>query len=248
MKLKNRVAVITGAAKGIGMSIALKFAEEGSDLVICDIDLDSLKKVENSIKEIGREVLAEKVDVTKKVEIVHMIKNAIAKFGKIDILVNNAGIMLQNKILDITEEEWDMTMQVNLKSSFLCSQAIIKHMIDNRYGRIINIASLAGQQGALLAGASYAASKAGVLGLTKTLAKEVGQYRITVNAVAPGNINAGVTLLFPKEEIEKLEKTTPIRRYGEPQEVANVVSFLASEESSYINGATININGGFFTG
>ena len=239
MELQNKVAVITGAARGIGREIALTFAEAGADIVIADVDLEEAKKVIEKIIFKKRKGLAIKVDVSLKENVVSMVDEVLKKFSTIDILVNCAGVCYRRSFEEISENEWDKVMEINLKGTFLCSQIVLPIMKKKKKGCIINIASLAGKSGGILVGAHYSASKAGVISLTKSLAKYAAKDGITVNAVSPGLIDTEMTKGFPYN-IEMI----PLGRLGTPADVANVVKFLASKDAMYITGEIIDVNGG----
>ena len=244
-KLSNKVALITGGAQGMGKATAMLFAENGVRVALTDINKTKLNETVNEIKAKGGSVIGIQADVTNSQEIEEMVTTVLDSFSTVDILVNNAGILKRTKIIDIPEDEWDLVIDVNLKSVFLCSRAVLPLMIKQKKGKIINMSSSAGRSVSTIGGAHYTASKAGVLGFTRHLAKEVAQYNINVNAVCPGLIDTEmVRLTCAKEKIEWYEKSFPISRLGEPAEVANLILFLASEESSYITGASIDINGG----
>jgi len=244
MRLDGKVAIITGAGRGIGRAIALVLAREGADVVVNDVDSFSAEATASEVRAMGRRALSITADVSVKEEVIKMVEIAIKAFGKIDILVNNAGIFSSIPLEDITEENWDKTMKINLKSVFLCSQAVMKLMKRQRSGKIVNIASLAGKVGGMVAGADYAASKAGVICLTKSLAKQLAPYGINVNAVAPAWIETDMMKEWPKETKESILKQIPLGRFGKPEEVAEAVVFLVSEGAGFITGATIDINGG----
>jgi len=244
MKLRGRIALVTGAGRGIGKATAMFLAREGANMVVNDMDLQLARETADEIRAIGCEALAIKADVSDKNEVVRMIDMVIKNFGKIDILVNNAGIFSSVPLIDITEDEWNKMMEVNLKGVFLCSQVVMKFMIRQRSGKIVNIASLAGKVGGIYAGAHYAASKAGVICLTKSLAKQLAQYNINVNAVAPALIETDMMKDWPMQVKESLLKQVPLGRFGTPNEVAEAVLFLVSEGANYITGATIDVNGG----
>jgi 3-oxoacyl-[acyl-carrier protein] reductase len=244
MKLENKVTIVTGAGKGIGKAISTVFAREGAVVVLSDIDLKSVEIVEKEIKVEGGFAEPFKVDVSDKKSVRDLIEKIIEKYGKIDILVNNAGIFSSTPIESMSEDEWDRIININLKGVFLCSQAVMKVMKKQKSGRIINISSLAAKVGGIYAGANYAASKAGVISLTKSLAKQLADYGITVNAVAPAAIDTDMTKSFPKKVNENFLKNIPLHRFGKPEEVAETVLFLASEGASFITGATLDINGG----
>lgn len=248
-KLDQKVAVITGGARGIGKEIALTFAREGADIVVADVL--GMETVEQEIRDVGQRVIAIKADISKKEEVVSILDATIAHFKRVDILVNNAGVSRNATLMEMTEEDWDFVLDVNLKGVFLCTQAAARHMIEQRYGRIINIASIAGLVGAALPriAANYAVSKAGVIRLTKNCSKELGPHGINVNAIAPGLVLTEIHYssrspkeaeLFREEEI----KTMPLGRAGTPRDIANIALFLASEDSSLITGHVLVADGG----
>ncbi len=249
-KLDQRVAIITGGGTGIGRSIALEFAKEGADVVISSRNMANLEKVAEEIKALGRRSLAIATDVSVKGQAQNMVKQTVDKFGKIDILVNNAAIIHVAMLLDTSEEVWDEVIDINLKGVFLCTQAVAKQMIEQRYGKIINISSICGRGGALGDGPSYCASKAGVIQLTQCAAFELGSYGINVNCIAPGLIMtpmARSTQKTPEEFeqfIEERKKAAVLGRVGDPEDIATVALFLASEASSFISGQTIPVDGG----
>ena len=249
-KLENKVALVTGARRGMGRAHAIALAKEGAKVVVSDISLDECQAVVDEIKSAGGEALAVKCDVSNKAEVEEMLKSAVEKFGKVDILVNNAGIYSPKSFLEITEEDWDKTININLKGQFLCAQEAAKIMMKNKWGRIINIASIAsGQVGVGIAGgAHYTASKGGVIGMSETLAVELAPYGINVNVVAPGAIDTPMSrnTRLSKEEMQAfLDQNVPLKRIGRPEEVSTMVVFLASEDSSYITGATFYVDGGW---
>jgi len=244
MRLDGKVAIITGAGRGIGRAIALALARDGADVVVNDVDLQSAEATADKVRAMGRRALPIKADVSVEEEVIKMVKTALKAFGKIDILVNNAAIFSSISLEDITEEKWDKTMKINLKSVFLCSQAVMKFMKRQRSGKIVNIASLAGKVGGIVAGADYAASKAGVICLTKSLAKQLASYSINVNAVAPAWIETDMMKDWPRETKEAVLRQIPLGRFGKPEEVAETVIFLVSDGAGFITGATIDINGG----
>ena len=245
MTLNGKVAVVTGAAQGIGKIIALFLAEKRASLVLCDINLEAAEETAKEIEGEGGNCLALKSDVSSFQDTEKIVKQAVEYFGSVDILVNNAGITKDNVLLRMKEEQRDQVMAVNLKGTFNFTKAAIKVMLRKKSGKIINIASITGLMGN--AGqANYSASKAGVIGFTKAVAREYADRGITVNAVAPGFIATAMTDAIPEREREELIKQIPMKRLGTPEDVAHAVSFLASEEASYITGHVIGVNGGLY--
>lgn len=245
-RLLNKIALVTGAAQGIGKSIVKKLASEAANCVIVDIDLITAQSTAEEVsKEYGVETLTFKVDVSNYQEVQACVDDTIKKFGKIDILVNNAGITKDNLIIRMTEEEWDKVLDINLKGCFNFIKAVSKYMIKQKSGRIINIASVVGLMGNP-GQANYSASKGGLIALTKTVAKELASRGILVNAVAPGYIRTRMTDALSEEQKKKLQEYIPLNRLGEPEDVANAVWFLSIEESSYITGQVISVNGGMY--
>ena len=243
MRLKDKVAMVTGGGRGIGKAITLALAKEGADIVACDINLENLKEVAKKIEKLGRKILIQKVDVSKISEVNELVKKALDKFIKIDILVNNAGITRDNLSLRMNEEEWDQVLDINLKGTFNCLKAVTRSMMKARSGRIVNIASVVGMMGNP-GQANYAASKAGIIGLTKSAAKELASRGINVNAIAPGFIKTIMTETLSDEVKEKLINQIPLKRLGEVADVANLIVFLASDDASYITGEVIKVDGG----
>jgi 3-oxoacyl-[acyl-carrier protein] reductase len=242
---KDRVAVITGASRGIGRSIALALAAEGARIVAFDLDMAETEKVAGEIRDLGVEALAVQGNVTVAADTERMIDAAMEKFGRVDILVNNAGITRDGLLMRMKDEDWDAVLGVNLKGAFLCSRAASKVMAKQRYGRIINIASVVGQMGN--AGqANYCASKAGLMGLTKSNARELAKRNVTVNAVAPGFIATAMTDALPEKTRQELAAQIPLERLGSADDIANAVLFLAAERSGYITGQVIGVNGGMY--
>ena len=245
MELTGKVALVTGAAQGIGKAVALMLARNGADIVVSDVNVEKAQETSQEIQSLGRKALALKVDVSRPDDVDRMVQTIVEQFGRIDILVNNAGIARDKLILRLTEEDWDAVLDVNLKGTFNCTKAVVRHMMKQRSGKIVNIASVVGEMGN--AGqANYAASKAGVIGLTKTIAREFAQRGITVNAIAPGYIQTPMTDALPEKAKEELKRMIPMERLGQPEDVANAVLFLVSEASSYITGQVLNVNGGIY--
>ncbi len=243
MRLKGKIALITGGARGIGRAIALTFAREGADIVVADVNLEVAGKTASEIEAMGRGALALEMDVTDYQKVEEGINKILDKFGKVDILVNNAGITKDNLLLRMSQAEWDAVINVNLKGTFNCIKAVSKPMVKQRSGRIISIASIIGLMGNW-GQANYAASKAGIIALTKTVAKELASRNINANAVAPGFIQTDMTAKLPEDVKAKMMEAIPMAKLGTPEDVANVCLFLASEESSYITGQTITVDGG----
>ena len=243
MRLKDKVALITGGARGIGQAIAMTFAKEGADIVVADINLEIAQKTASEIEGLGRKALALEMDVTNYDLVEEGINKILDKMGKVDILVNNAGITKDNLILRMSQAEWDAVLNVNLKGTFNCIKAVSRPMVKQRSGRIISIASIIGLIGNP-GQANYAASKAGIIALTKTVAKELASRNINANAVAPGFIQTEMTAKLPEDIKKKMLEAIPLAKLGTPQDVANLCLFLASDESSYITGQTITIDGG----
>ncbi|MEK7313022.1 MAG: 3-oxoacyl-[acyl-carrier-protein] reductase [Deltaproteobacteria bacterium] len=245
MIFKDKAALVTGGAQGIGKSICLRLAKEGANIAVVDINLESAQATAKEIESLGRKSVALKVNVSNFSETEKMVEDAVASLGGLHILVNNAGITRDRLLLRMTEDEWDAVINVNLKSAFNCTKAAVKVMSKNRYGRIINIASIVGLIGN--AGqANYSASKAGMIGLTKTVAREFASRNITSNAVAPGFIDTAMTQAMPEAARAALISQIPLSRLGTPDDVADGVVFLASDAASYITGHVLSINGGMF--
>ena len=244
--MKGQTAIITGSSRGIGRTTAEEFAKRGVNIVIVDIDEEMAKQSAEEIKnQFGVETLGLKADVSNADDVKTLFEESLKKFGKIEILVNNAGITKDNLLIRMKDEEWDAVLNINLKGAFLCSREAIKNMSKIKYGRIINIASVVaftGNPGQV----NYSASKAGLIGLTKTLAKEYASRGITVNAVAPGFIQTAMTEKLPEKVKEEMLRTIPLQRFGTTMDVANAIIFLALPESGYITGQVIHVNGGMY--
>lgn len=245
MEFKGQVALVTGSSRGIGKSIAERLARRGADVVIADVNLEDAQSTADAIAKNGVRAMAVKLDVSRSEDAAKSFEETIKRLGRLDILVNNAGITRDSLLLRMKEEDWDAVINVNLKGVFLCSKEAVKIMSKQRYGRIINIASVVafiGNPGQ----ANYSASKAGIVGLTKTVAKEYASRGITSNAVAPGFITTAMTDALQEHVKEEMKKAIPIARFGTVDDVANAVVFLASPDSGYITGQVIHVNGGMY--
>lgn len=244
MILENKTSMITGGARGIGKEIAVLFAQEGSNLAICDVNEEALAETKKEIEDsTGRKVMTGKVDVTNVAEVSEFVKKTLDNFGSLDILVNNAGITKDNLVMRMSDDEWDAVLGVNLKGAFNCIKAVTRPMMKARGGKIVNMASIIGIMGN--AGqANYSASKGGLIALTKTVAKELGSRNINVNAIAPGFIKTDMTDKLGDEARDKLLGYIPLGRMGDTQDVAKLALFLVSDCSSYITGQVIKVDGG----
>ena len=243
MQLKDKVAVITGGGRGIGREIALLFAREGANIALADVNADILVGTQKEIEALGRQVVTGVVDVTKSDQVDSFVQKTLDKFGKIDILVNNAGITRDGLLVRMSEADWDLVLNVNLKGAFICTKAISKIMMKQRDGRIVNMASIIGIMGN--AGqANYAASKGGLIAFTKTVAKELASRNVRANAIAPGFIQTDMTAKLSDEVKAEMLKFVPLNKFGTVQDVANLALFLASDNSSYITGQVVQVDGG----
>ena len=248
-KHDNRVAFVTGAGRGIGAATATRLAEEGARVVLADIDTDNCKQVAAELERQNAQALVVSCNVTDKASVEAAIQQAVDHFGRLDILVNNAGVLRDNLLFKMSDDDWETIINVHLRGAFLCSRAAQTHMVKQKFGRIVSLSSTSalGNRGQ----ANYSTVKAGLQGLTRTLAIELGPFGITANAVAPGFIDTEMTratsrrLGFdPQERIEAASKVIPVRRVGQPRDVANVINFLASEEAGFVNGQIIYVSGG----
>lgn len=250
--LKKKIAIVTGARRGMGRTHALTLAKAGAKVVVSDISLDDCEKVVKEIKKAKGQAIAIQCDVSKKSEVDKMVERTVEEWGRVDILINNAGICQFKPFLELTEEEWDRTININLKGYFLCGQAAAKEMAKQKSGVIVNIASVAmGQQGiGFLNIVHYCASKGGIVAMTEAMALELAPYNIRINAVAPGMIDTPMvdTVKQDPKATEGLLARVPLHRMGNPQEVSNLVLFLASDESSYMTGSTVVVDGGWLSG
>ena len=244
MSLKERIAIVTGAGQGIGEGIALKLAEKGAHVVTSDVDEHGALRTAERVEAAGRRALAVKADVSVRSQVLHLVESTIAELGRVDILVNNAGIARSGTLLSLTEESWDQVLDVNLKGIFHTTQAVAPHMIEARYGKIINVSSIYGRTGTI-GDSNYSASKAGIIGFTKSVAQELARYGINVNAILPGMVDTPLLRGIPDKYLKPMVEEIPLRRVATPEDIANVVAFLASDESSYITGAAIEVTGGW---
>jgi 3-oxoacyl-[acyl-carrier protein] reductase len=243
MQLKDKVSIVTGGARGIGRDIALLFAKEGSDIALCDVNADALNETAKEIEALGRKVITGVVDVTRPDQVDSFTQKTLDNFGKIDILVNNAGITRDGLLVRMSENDWDLVLDINLKGAFNCTKAVSRTMMKQRDGRIVNMASIIGIMGN--AGqANYAASKGGLIAFTKTVAKELASRNVRANAIAPGFIQTAMTAKLSEEVRNEMLKHIPLGKLGTPQDVANLALFLASDDSAYITGQVIKVDGG----
>ena len=243
MILKDKVAIVTGGARGIGKAIAMLFAKEGASLSICDINAETLAAAKKDLEKAGAAVLAEAVDVTKAGEVEAFTQKTLDKFKKIDILVNNAGITRDSLLVRMSESDWDAVLAVNLKGAFNCTKAVSKIMMKQRDGRIVNMASIIGMMGNP-GQANYAASKGGLIAFTKTVARELASRNVRANAVAPGFIRTDMTAKISDDVKSEMFKMIPLGKFGAAEDVANLALFLASDASAYITGQVIKVDGG----
>ena len=243
MRLEGKVSIITGGAQGIGLATAEKFAAEGARVVICDVNQDVISGVVNEFKQSGIDVDGFNADVTKQADISNMVDLVISKYGQIDCLVNNAGIVRDARMVNMTEEQFDSVIDVNLKGTYNCAKSVFPHMMERQSGVVLNASSIVGIYGNF-GQTNYAASKFGVIGMAKTWAREFGRFGIRVNAVCPGMIKTEILSDIPDKVLENIVSKVPMGRLGAPSEIANTYAFLASDEASYINGAVIEVGGG----
>lgn len=243
MRFDGKVVLVTGAAQGIGKATALKFASEGAKLVLCDVRLESLNEISEELKAISTVFLTYAVNVVDRAQIQVMITDVVSKFGKIDVLVNNAGITSDNQLLKMPEDDFDKVIAVNLKGVYNCTQLVAPVMVENKSGVILNASSVVGIYGNF-GQTNYAATKWGVIGMTKTWAKELGKKGIRVVAVAPGFIGTPMVKKMPEKVIEMMQDKSPLKRLGTPEDIANAYAFLASDDALFITGTVLSVDGG----
>lgn len=245
MRLKDRVAIVTGGARGIGKAIAFAFVREGAKVALVDIeDRERLEALKKEFEKTKGEIMTLSCDITKSPQVREMVRQVQNAFGRIDILVNNAGIIRRGTIETVTEEEWDRVIEVNLKGTFNCCKATVEIMKDQASGKIVNISSIAGKMGDITSAPGYGPSKAGIDALTKTLARQLAPYGINVNAVSPHAIETEMSAQWSEERRREIIASIPLGRLGKPEDVANAVVFLASDEASFITGEILDVNGG----
>ncbi len=247
-KLKGRVAIVTGAGRGIGKTTAETLAREGADVVIATLTPANAERTAAAIRALGGSALPTPVDVSSGESVGRMLDRVLKEFGRADILVNVAGLSTLTPLEDLEEAEWDRVLSVNLKGVYLCTRAVLPGMMDRRYGRIVSVASISGRYGRAQMSAAYSASKAGILGFTRSVAKRYGEYGVTANAIAPGTIITDMNRDLPAETLDRLKADAAIPRLGAPADVAEAVRFLVSEEAGWITGVTIDISGGTIIG
>jgi 3-oxoacyl-[acyl-carrier protein] reductase len=245
LNLTDKVALVTGAASGIGRETVLLLAEEGAKVIVCDVAIEEAQKVAGDVTAKGGHAIALKADVTDHAQVNRMAEQALQAFGKIDILVNNAGIFPSKPIQEMPEEAFDKVIAVNLKGVYNCTRAVVNHMIERRYGRIVSLSSTAGKVGSVARVSHYAAAKAGVMGFTKSIARELGEFNIAANAVAPGPTDTPILGSSRATIMEKAVKVSALGRLAHPREIASVIVFLASDAASYMTGEVVTIDGGW---
>ena len=242
-RLENKIAIVTGGAKGIGFSTCKKFVEEGAKVAIADIDEKALEEAVKALTDLGGDATGYKVDITNRESVESFAKDVKDKYGRIDVLINNAGIISDNQLDKMSYDQFDKVIDINLKGTFNCAKAVLPYMIEQQGGSIVNASSIVGVYGNY-GQTNYAATKWGVIGMMKCWAREYGKLNIRSNAVAPGFIDTPILAPIPEKVMDALKKGIPMRRLGTPEEIANVYAFLASDEAGYINGAVIEVSGG----
>lgn len=242
-KLNNKVSIITGSAAGIGLAAAKLFLEEGATVIICDVNKEKVDQAVEELSAMGT-VRGFVTDISKKDQVDAMVEAVVKEFGRVDVLVNNAGITSDAQFYKMTEEQFDRVLTVNLKGNYYMTKAVIPHMMEQKYGKVVHVSSVSAYNGNF-GQTNYAASKAAIIGMTRVQGKELGKYGINVNAIAPGSIMTDMYAAVPEEIKQKKLKAIPLRRYGAPKECAQLIAFLASDEASYITAQTITVDGGF---
>ncbi len=245
MKFEGKVALVTGAARGIGEAIALKLAQEGADVVVTDVDLEGAQRVAQEIEGLGRKAKAIQADVSQREAVQRLVSEAVSVFGQIDILVNNAGIIRRGTFLEHDPQDWEKVLSVNLGGTFNCAKEVVPLMIKQGGGKIINISSVVGKMGDIASAPSYGTSKGAINTFTKSLARELAPYGINVNAVAPHAIETDMSREWSEEKRRQIVEAIPLKRLGKPEEVAEVVAFLASDGAGFITGQILDVNGGY---
>jgi NAD(P)-dependent dehydrogenase (short-subunit alcohol dehydrogenase family) len=244
MILEDKVAIVTGAGQGIGYGIAIKLAREGARVVASDANGETALQTAREIGALDHKALGIKTDVSNPSEVSQMVETTVSEFGRIDILINNAGIARSATLLKLTEQAWEEVLDVNLKGVFRTTQAVARHMVEAKYGKIVNVSSIYGRTGTV-GDSNYAASKAGLIGFTKSTARELAGHNINVNAILPGMIDTPLLRGIPDKYLEPMIEEIPLGRVGTPEDIANVAAFLASDQANYITGATIEVTGGW---
>jgi len=244
MMLEDKIAIVTGAGQGIGKATAIRLAEKGADVTVAEWNQETAQETGREIEKIGRRSLIQVVDVAQRAQVQEMVDRVVAEWGRVDILVNNAGFDRPGTLMKVTEEDWEAVLGVHLKGCLNCMQAVMPGMIERRYGKIINISSIYGRTGGK-AEVAYSSAKAGIIGLTKSVAREVGKYGINVNVVLPGLTDTPTIRKMPQNYRDVIIAQTPLGRWAQPEEIASVVAFLASDEASFITGAAIEVTGGW---